>query len=214
MPEQSSRYQRISLALFCALAVVSCIAAPYPRDLLLQHAPTVLFVSAMIATNGRFCFSNWAYSGILAFMTLHLLGARYVYSNVPYDEWSRMLFGIGVSEQFGFQRNHYDRLVHFAFGFCLSYPALELIRRWKMAPDPWSYYFAVEAIVAGSVLYELGEWLVAIIFAPEWADRYLGQQGDMWDAHKDMGLALIGATLTMCATCACERRCRRSAAGS
>ena len=59
---------------------------------------------------------------IVLFLALHLLGARYLYSFVPYDEWTQKLFGVSITEQFGFQRNHYDRLVHVCFwaAVCLS----------------------------------------------------------------------------------------------
>lgn len=199
-----NRYQDVTFGLFCVLAVVSCLDPPYPGDLWLQHTPTVIFVVLMLVTRSRFRLSNTAYTGLLVFMTLHLVGARYVYSNVPYDTVSLMLFDVSVSEAFGFSRNHYDRLVHFCFGLCLAFPVLELIRRFRMAYDPWTYYFAIEFIVSASVLYELGEWLVAVTFAPGIADRYLGQQGDMWDAQQDMALALAGAVLAIGLTCVRE----------
>ncbi len=201
----TNRYQDWGLVVFCVLGVLSCVGSPYPWDLFLQHTPSVAFVALMLTTRTRFRLSNVAYTGVLIFMTLHLIGARYIYSNVPYDVWSLTLFDVSISEHFGFSRNHYDRLVHFAFGVCLAYPLLEIIRRVRMANDPWTYYFACEGIVCASALYELGEWLVAVTCAPNIADRYLGQQGDIWDAQKDMGLASIGAVLTIGLTCLLER---------
>lgn len=49
--------------------------------------------------------------------------------------------------------------------------------------------------MASSVFYELIEWAIAVGLSPEQAENYNGQQGDMWDAHKDMLLATIGAIL-------------------
>ena len=36
-----------------------------------------------------------------------------------------------------------------------------------------------------------------MIAAGETADRYNGQQGDVWDAQKDMALATLGAILVL-----------------
>jgi len=160
MTRASHRAQDVALVLFCLLAIRSCFGSPYPRDQILQHTPTALFVLVMLATRTRFRLSTPAFVGVLTFMTLHVLGARYIYSYVPYDDWSRELFGTSISAQFGFIRNHYDRLVHFSFGLCLAYPVLEIMRRARMAREPWTYYFAVECILAAAMLYELANgWL-------------------------------------------------------
>ena len=55
--------------------------------------------------------------------------------------------------------------------------------------------FAFSVILAASALYEVFEWLVAIVMAPDWAESYNGQQGDPWDAQRDMALAALGAML-------------------
>jgi putative membrane protein len=195
-PERAS-FQPVIVSVFVLLAALSCIQAPYPADLLLQHSPTAVIVLLGLLCKDRVRLSNASFMLVVLFMSLHVLGGRYIYSFVPYDDWSRWLIGRSVSSLFGWERNHYDRLVHFSFGFLLAYPIREMFVRSRAVSPAWSAYFAVEFIAAASVLYELGEWLVALIFAPDWADRYLGQQGDMWDAQKDMGLAICGATLAM-----------------
>ena len=98
---------------------------------------------------------------------------------------------------FAFRRNHYDRLVHFAFGLAIAWPVRELVLRWTRAPRGVVCLLAFAVIVALAALYELGEWIVALTFAPERADRYLGQQGDPWDAQHDMALAAVGAAFSM-----------------
>jgi putative membrane protein len=195
-PERVS-FQPVVVSLFVVLAALSCIQAPYPADLLLQHSPTVVIVLLWLLCKDHVRLSSTSFALVLLFMSLHVLGGRYIYSYVPYDDWSRWLIGRSMSGLFGWERNHYDRLVHFCFGFLLAYPAREILVRARAVSPAWCSYFAVEFIAAASVLYELGEWLVAVIFAPDWADRYLGQQGDPWDAQKDMGLAICGATLAM-----------------
>ena len=207
-------FQPAIVSLFVMLAAVSCIQAPYPADLLLQHSPTVVIVLLWLLCKNRVRLSHTSFMLVVLFMSLHVLGGRYIYSFVPYDDWSRWLIGRSLSGIFGWERNHYDRLVHFCFGFLLAYPVREMLVRSRAMSPGWSAYFAVEFIAAASVLYELGEWLVALLFAPDWADRYLGQQGDAWDAQKDMGLAISGATLAMLIAALCGASFNRDPQGS
>ena len=200
-------FQGLLFVLFLGLFVTSCIDPPYPRDLVLQHVLTVLAIIALVLTIRRFHLSNGSTTLLLTFMSLHLLGARYLYSYVPYDAWAQRLVGSSVSDLFGFERNHYDRLVHFGYGLLLAYPVREFQMRCFNPKGATSYFLAVEFIVASSALYELVEWLVALTFAPDWADRYLGQQGDIWDGQKDMALATAGAILCMATTALWEWAC-------
>jgi putative membrane protein len=130
---------------------------------------------------------------IALFLALHTLGGRYTYSSVPYDEWARALTGMTLGERFGWTRNHYDRLVHFAFGLLWLAPFSELGRRHLRLSAAASACVAIAAIVAAGALYEIFEWLLTLAIAPELAGEYNGEQGDMWDAQKDMALALAGA---------------------
>jgi len=125
------------------------------------------------------------------------LGARYLYSYVPYDTWSEIFLGINITDRFGFERNHYDRLVHFSYGLLLAVPIQEFERLYFGLSASLSAVLAIECVLATSAAYELGEWLVAVVFAPEWAEAFLGQQGDIFDAQKDMALAMVGAMLSI-----------------
>ncbi len=194
----AGRYQTALLVAFVAAAVLTSLSPIYPDQLLLQHLPTALILAVLIGTSRRFPLSNPSFTLVLAFFGLHLVGARWIYSFVPYDDWTSALFGTRLSEVFGWERNHYDRFVHFAFGALLVVPIEEVVRRIVRPRRGWSYYMAVEFVLAASVIYELVEWGIALTFAPTWADRYLGQQGDMWDAHKDVALASLGAIVVTC----------------
>src|SRR3546814_5752053 len=88
----------------------------YPEVALLQHIPTMLLIVAAPWLLRRWPLSTASVACIALFMALHTLGGRYAYSNVPYDDWARALAGTSLSDAFGWTRNHYDRLVHFAFG--------------------------------------------------------------------------------------------------
>jgi putative membrane protein len=191
------RFHQSLFLLFLAFFAASCIAPPYREFLLMQHAPTILAAFLLAHLSSRFDISRVSFFSIILFLCLHTLGARYLYSYVPYDAWSEQLIGINITETFGFQRNHYDRVVHFSYGLLLAIPIQEFERRHLGLSIPLSSVLAIECILATSAGYELIEWLVAIIFTPEWADQFLGHQGDVFDAHKDMALATSGAVLSI-----------------
>jgi putative membrane protein len=163
------------------------IAPRYRADWLLENLPTFLAVPWAVAGYRRFRFSNLAYLQATLFAILHTVGSHYTYSEVPLGEWLR--------EIGGFSRNHYDRLVHFAFGLLMLRPVCEVGFRGR-APGPFAAaYFGVAGVGLWSVAYEVVEWLVAAIADPAAGTAYLGTQGDVWDAQKDMALALGGAAI-------------------
>jgi putative membrane protein len=182
-------FQPPLLILLTTAAAGRCSAPPFPRDMLLQHTPTAFAIPLLAWSWRRFPFSNLSFGLVILFMTLHVLGARYINSYVPYDEWNRTLLGVTMSERLGWERNHYDRVVHGCYGLLLVYLVRELLIRLRAASPGWSSLFAIQFIAATGMLHELGEWIVALTFAPDWTDRYLGQQGEMWDAQADMALA-------------------------
>ena len=190
-------FQQALFLLFLIFFFGSCLAPPYRQFLLMQHVPTVLAALLLAALSNRFVISRLSFSSIILFLCLHTLGARYLYSYTPYDVWSEQILGITISETFGFQRNHYDRLVHFFYGLLMAIPIQEFQRRYLRLSVAISSVLAIECIIATSASYELIEWLVAIVFTPEWADQFLGLQGDMFDAQKDMALATAGAVLSI-----------------
>ncbi len=191
------RYQRISLLFLLLFFAASCIAPPYRQFLMMQHVPTVLGLLLLGYLSNRFVISRLSFTSIVLFLCLHTLGARYLYSYTPYDVWSEVLLGVNISETFGFERNHYDRLVHFSYGLLVAVPVQEFERRYRRLSLWVSSVLAIEFIIATSAAYELIEWLVAIIFTPTWAETFLGQQGDIFDAQKDMALATAGAVLSI-----------------
>lgn len=163
----------------------------------MQHVPTMLGALLLAYLSNRFVIGRCSFLSIIVFLCLHTLGARYLYSYVPYDDWSEKLLGINLSEVFGFQRNHYDRVVHFSYGLLLAVPVQEFERRYLRLSKGWSSVLALEFIIATSASYELIEWLVAVVFTPHWAEQFLGQQGDIFDAQKDTALATVGAVVSI-----------------
>lgn len=189
---------RMIVALLCAIGLAN-IAQPYPDLAPLQHGPTIALILATPRLLRRWPLATSSVACIWLFLLLHTLGARWIYSYVPYDDWARALSGHDISTLFGTTRNGYDRLVHFGFGALLTAPIAEVARRHGGLPLRWGLAFAFAAIGLGSALYEIFEWLLTILAAGETADYYNGQQGDVWDAQKDMAAAQIGSALALIA---------------
>ncbi|MFQ5731907.1 MAG: DUF2238 domain-containing protein [Planctomycetaceae bacterium] len=185
-----------ALLLFtAALLGLSLIGGRFPEEQYLQHIPTVLALGAAAVAVRKGRLTTGSLACIVAFLWLHILGARYIYSNVPYDDWASSLFGVSVSETFGWRRNHYDRLVHFGFGVLCMPPAMLLAGRSGKMTTAWALTFGLLTVMTIGALYEIFEWLLTVFMSPEDADGYNGQQGDAWDAQKDMALALAGALI-------------------
>lgn len=185
--------QRWMIALLAAAVILANIAQPYPEIAPLQHVPTVALLLAAPFLLRRWPLSNTAVACILVFFLLHTLGGRYAYSNLPYDQWSRALAGVSINEWLGTTRNHYDRLVHFAFGLLAVPPVVEAARRHAGAGPRLALFFAFLWVMAIGGLYEIFEWLLTLTAPVGLAEDYNGQQGDPWDAQKDMALAALGA---------------------
>ena len=190
-------YNRAVLAIFLVLWAVSCINLPYPEYFAMQHVPTVLAVAGLIVAERKRWIDRLGISLVVSFLILHVIGARSLYSNVPYDDWSQTFFGFRIGERMGFECNHYDRLVHFSFGLLLCYPLWELFARYTRLEGWWPGVLAICVVLAASAVYEIGEWATAMTFAPDWAEAYNGQQGDPWDAQKDMAFAGAGSILAV-----------------
>ena len=190
---------RIKTALFVLLMFISIlfwVKSEYPNQQLLQHLGTLLITFILVADLILDRLSLKAYIGVSLFILLHIIGARWIYSNVPYQSFFESI-GIDIHELFNInsQRNHYDRLVHFSFGL-LMVPFLFEIYRVRIENTIISLVFAWLTIQTFSMFYEVFEWLLTVIIPGEGATEYNGQQGDVWDAQKDMALAMLGSTFT------------------
>jgi len=153
--------------------------------------------------------SRLSYTLIFLFLCLHTVGAHYTYAEVPYDAWIKALTGRSLNEVMGWERNHFDRLVHLMYGLLLAYPMRELFLRVADARGFWGYFLPLDMTLSTSALFELFEWAAAEIFSGGLGVAYLGTQGDVWDAHKDMSLAGLGAFIAMLLTALINARLRR-----
>lgn len=160
-----------------------------------------LLVAVLAATHRAFPLSHGSYALIALFLTLHLTGAHYTYAQTPFGQW--------LEEAFALSRNPFDRIVHFCFGLLLTYPLLEAFVRLAGAGGMLASYLAFMTPLGLSGLWEVLESWVARVVSPELGDAYLGSQGDIWDAQKDMAAAVLGSLLCLLAVAAARSLRRR-----
>src|SRR5690554_274856 len=162
----------------------------------LHQVGTILMLIVLLLLFKKVGLSFSSFVFYLIFLLIHILGAHYLYSYVPYNDWLLQYFGFDLNQWLGWERNMYDRFVHFAYGVLL-YPLFFRLHRlcFPNAKDWMIFLLVVQWVMSSSLIYEWLEWLLAIILSPETVENYNGQQGDVWDAHKDMLLATFGAIL-------------------
>ncbi|HEY5552390.1 MAG TPA: DUF2238 domain-containing protein [Opitutaceae bacterium] len=203
------RFAAILGALLLLVIARSAWGAHYPHDWLLENALVAVALAVLAVSAARFPMSRVSYTLIFIFLCLHETGAHWTYSEVPYNEWTRALFGTSLNEMLGLERNHFDRLVHFSYGLLLAYPIREIFLRVAAVRGFWGYALPLDVAMSTSMIYELIEWGAAAGFGGELGVAYLGTQGDVWDAHKDMALASLGALIAMLVTAAINARLQR-----
>lgn len=180
------------LSLLGIFTAVWCWAAwkpLHPDGWLLENYLVFFWVPVLLVTARYFRLSDISYGLITLFMCLHLIGTHYTYSEVPFGE--TLQYWVGA------ERNMYDRLVHFAYGLLLAYPIREVLVRIAQLRGFWGYFFPIDLTFSFSSIYEIIEWQAAALADPEAGLAFLGTQGDIWDAQKDMLLAGTGAIVAM-----------------
>ena len=175
------------ILLFITVWANSLIGTTDMSNWMLENLLVFLFLGFLAITYRKYQFSELSYLLIVVYLCLHVYGSKYTYAENPFGFW--------LQDQFGWERNHYDRIVHFSFGFLLAYPMRELFLRWLKFPKWVAWSLPIEITLSVSAFYELIEWGVADLFFPAQGDAYLGTQGDIWDAQKDVFLAFIGAII-------------------
>lgn len=193
-------YLLMLAAAFGVLWAALAIAPLHRSDWLLENVLLLLGVAGIVATSRVFPLSRVSYTALFVFFCLHTIGAHYTYSEVPYDQAAQALFGFSIDELFGWERNNFDRVVHFSYGLLLAYPIREVFLRIVAVRGFWGYFLPLDLTMSTSMLYELIEWGAAVGFGGDLGTAFLGSQGDVWDAQKDMALASLGAAITMFVT--------------
>ena len=192
-----NRVKLILMIVLFVITIITMINPIYPREQFLQHAGTILLAIPLVTDLLKDRMPNNVFICLVLFTFLHVLGARYIYSYVPYKDWCVTL-GIVEADFFQDPRNHYDRFVHLAFGILLFPYFLYICRKWIKQMPMVTIFMAWLLIQTGSMIYELFEWLLTIVMTSADANNYNGQQGDLWDAQKDMAWAMLGSTIMAC----------------
>ncbi len=179
---------------YLVFAVVLIWSGIAPKDYFtwaLEVSPAVIALALLLGTQHFFKFTPLAYWLILIHCVILMIGGHYTYAEVPLFDW--------LSEQFGWERNNYDKVGHFAQGFIPAIITREILIRNHVVPKRgWLFVVTVSVCLAISAFYELIEWWVALL-SDEAADSFLGTQGYVWDTQSDMMLALIGAIIALLA---------------
>jgi putative membrane protein len=184
----TKKQKNYRLGLFIAYLVIWALLAinpVYREDWLLENILVFAGVPFLFWLDRRSPLSGLSYTLIFIFMVLHTYGSHYTYSETP--------AGRMVSDWLGLERNHYDRFVHFLWGFLLTIPLFEIFRkkvsRKRLVLD---FIFAGSILLTFGVAYEFMEWAAAVVVAPEAGTAFLGTQGDVWDAQKDLLMNVVG----------------------
>lgn len=173
--------------IFFSLWVSTLVGTTDLKNWFMENALVFIFLGYLLVTYKRYQLSDLSYLLITIYLCLHIYGAMYTYAENPFGYW--------LQEVFHTSRNHYDRIVHFSFGFLLAYPMREVfLNRFKF-PSWVAWALPIEITLSISAFYELIEWAVADLLFPAQGDAYLGTQGDIWDAQKDICLAFTGAII-------------------
>jgi putative membrane protein len=203
------RYLVILAVLFGIWWVIWAIHPSHLDTWLLENALAIALLAFLAAFHRYLLFSRVSYTLIFVFMCLHQVGAHYSYSEVPYDAWFQNVTGRTLNSLFGWERNNFDRIVHFSYGLLLAYPIREIFLRVANVRGFWGYFLPLDLTASTSMAFELLEWGTAVAFGGDLGQSYLGTQGDEWDAHKDMALASLGALFAMGVTAAINWRLQR-----
>jgi len=153
-----------------------------------ENIPILLIVASIVLVSRVHRFSNLSYTLMMVLIVLHTIGGHFTFERVPFG-W--------VTDLFGFERNHYDRMAHFTVGF-YAFPIAEfLMARGLVRSRGVLFAFPVFTIFSVAAGYEIFEWLYAVSADPTAGIAVLGSQGDVWDAQKDMLSDGLGSIAVM-----------------
>jgi putative membrane protein len=158
-------------------------------DWWLENLLVIIFTIYIVLNYRKFQFSDISYFCFFCFLMLHIYGAQYAYTQNPLGEY--------FQNNYQLKRNPYDRLVHTSFGLFLVYPLREILIAKFNIKSIWQYILPLEFILSLACIFELIEWAVAELTTDEIGNTYVATQGDVWDAHKDIAVAVVGAAFTM-----------------
>lgn len=190
---EHDRFAILLLAAFVIIWVLLGVQPLYRSDWLLENLLVFVAVPVLVSLHPNLPLSKVSYTLIFVFLCLHEVAAHYTYAEVPYDQWVEAISGKSLNQRLGWERNHYDRLMHLLYGLLITYPVREIVLRVSRARGFWTYLLPVLVVISTSTIYELLEWVAALVFGGDLGFAFIAVQGDEWDTQKDMALAVIGS---------------------
>ena len=180
--------------IFCIILIN--ISVYENKEVYLNNVGSLLIILIFIWDIFKNRLSRSGFYGLLTFGIFHAIGSCWLYSYVPYNEWMIDYFSWDMNAYFGWERNHYDRMVHFSFGLLLFPAVVDYFKHKIPLANKYVLLITFLGIQTFSMIYELFEWNLSIFLSDGLADSYNGQQGDIWDAQKDMCLAMFGSLIS------------------
>ncbi len=186
----SDKYPLVLLSIYAIIWIILAIKPKYRSVWIDENILVFLFLIIILVSYKKFRLSNTSYTCLFIFMVLHSIGAHYSYSEMP-------LFDI-LKDNFKFQRNHYDRLIHFLFGVLWFFPTLDILTKFVKIKKGIFVIIVTILIISGfKGIFEVIEYLYTWIKnSGLTTSNYLGEQGDSLDALKDIILGIFGAVLS------------------
>lgn len=179
---------KLVYAIYIVVWIIMAINPKYPQDWLLENVLIFIFFPFILWMDKKHNYTLLSLILLLIFASLHSLGSHYTYAEMEHFN--------AITHFFGFERNHFDRFVHFLFGLLTFRMLFEMIAS-STNTVKTALVFTFTMVVFISTVYEMLEWLAAVILHPELGMAFLGTQGDIWDAHKDTALAMLGALINI-----------------
>ncbi|EIF51304.1 MULTISPECIES: DUF2238 domain-containing protein [Sulfurovum] len=179
---------KVVFTIYIIVWTIMAINPKYPQDWLLENVLVFIFFPFIFLMDKKYHYTLPSLVLLLIFASLHSLGSHYTYAEMEHFN--------AITHFFGFERNHFDRLVHFLFGLLVFRILFEMISS-SATTLKTALLFTLTMVISISTFYEMLEWLAAVILHPELGMAFLGTQGDVWDAHKDTALAMIGALINI-----------------
>lgn len=187
MNSRSIEFPVVLALLFVVYFIVLAIEPASRQVWIAEIIPVVLVFGGLLLTYRRFRFSNTAYALMAVWLFWHTLGGHYTFANVPFDWFSSLIDS---------ERNHFDRIGHFTVGF-YAFPMVEWLLRRGHCTYLLANTFALLLIMGIAAAYEIIEWWYAVLEGGDAGIEFLGSQGDIWDAQKDMLADTLGAVVAL-----------------
>ena len=187
MPSNKSPVLYWLTALYSIVFIFSAIEPSSRAVWIAEIIPAVGVLAVIWWVSRSYRFSNTAYVLMFVWLVLHTIGSKYTFAEVPFDWFNQLI---------GSERNQFDRVAHYSIGL-YAYPIAEYMIRKNLANAGIAIFFALFAIMSLAAGYEIIEWWYAALPGGDEGIAFLGSQGDVWDAQKDMMMDTLGALTSL-----------------